>query len=194
MPPNDSQNEHQWLMSIAAGGSRMDAAVRALFDAYRRRFFTYFVRNRMPEGEAEELVQEVFMKIVRGAQSWRGDTPAGAWIWAVARNALTDRARRFRPEQPLEDEHLEKLEGDSSSIPGNARETIEDCVERALLAFSRVEPERAEVVRLQVTEEWSIVELATFLGRTPGATREYVSQCRKKLKQHIAPCHELLES
>ena len=53
------------------------------------------------------------------------------------------------------------------------------CVRRAWRAFAADHPERAEALERAVLEEWNTAELAAFLNRSAGATREYVSQCRK---------------
>ena len=54
-------------------------------------------------------------------------------------------------------------------------------------------PDRARAIGFLVIEEWSVEDIARALGRTPGATREFLSQCRKKLRPYIEDCLELLE-
>ena len=60
-----------------------------------------------------------------------------------------------------------------------------DCVRRAWRAFTADHPQRAEALNLAILEEWSPVELADYLGRSYGATREYLSQCRKVLRGYV---------
>ena len=71
---------------------------------------------------------------------------------------------------------------------GNATE----CVKIAKIAFEKDHPERAKAIELSAIEGWTIKELAVFLDRSEGATREYLSQCRKFLKPYTEPCREYL--
>jgi len=56
MNPADPQSEHQWLLFIASGVPPREWAIRALFEAYHRRFLSYFLRNGMADGDAEDLL------------------------------------------------------------------------------------------------------------------------------------------
>jgi DNA-directed RNA polymerase specialized sigma24 family protein len=60
-----------------------------------------------------------------------------------------------------------------------------DCVRRAFQDFATAHPERAQALGLVAFEGWTAHELATYLGRTYGATREYVSQCRTHLRPYL---------
>jgi DNA-directed RNA polymerase specialized sigma24 family protein len=57
--------------------------------------------------------------------------------------------------------------------------------------FNRVEPERAMVLMLQM-DGLSIDEIGLRIGRTMAATKEYLSQCKKKIQPFIAHCTDLL--
>ena len=52
--------------------------------------------------------------------------------------------------------------------------------------------EQAQALTLIAFYGWDIEEISRFLGRTQGATREYLSQSRKKLRPFLEPCHEYL--
>jgi DNA-directed RNA polymerase specialized sigma24 family protein len=64
-------------------------------------------------------------------------------------------------------------------------------VAAGLGAFSNSEPERAYVLTLQM-EGLSIQEIGQRIGRTVAATKEYLSQCKKKIQPFIAHCTEHL--
>jgi DNA-directed RNA polymerase specialized sigma24 family protein len=64
-------------------------------------------------------------------------------------------------------------------------------VATGLGAFSNSEPERAYVLTLQM-EGLSIQEIGQRIGRTVAATKEYLSQCKKKIQPFIAHCTEHL--
>ncbi|MCE9641455.1 MAG: hypothetical protein K8S22_15150, partial [Betaproteobacteria bacterium] len=106
----------------------------------------------------------------------------------IARNALTDHFRRQRPEQAVEDDDLIFLAGGAPDPEIEAVSGFRDCVRKAFAAFGEAFRVRAEVLMLVAVEGWDMKELATMLGRTEGATREYVSQCRQKARPFFEPC------
>jgi RNA polymerase sigma-70 factor (ECF subfamily) len=156
------------LEKIRQGGQARTEGVSQLYRSYARRFLSYFMKHRVPREQAEDLAQDVFVSIVRHAESFRGETRIDAWMWAIARNALIDHFRRARPEDPFEEDDLVRIAEAQADAPREAGGGLEDC------------------------EGWSIEDVAAVLKRTPGATREYLSQCRKKLKAFLQPCRDYL--
>jgi RNA polymerase sigma-70 factor (ECF subfamily) len=185
-------DDQQCLEKIRQGGAARTAGVSALYLTYARRFLAYFIKHRVPAGNAEELVQDVFVSVVRHCDSFRGDTRIDAWMWAIVRNALIDHFRRQRPEDALDDDELLELADTTADASGAADEELDDCVRRAYARFAEVHRDRAEVLSRVTFDDWSIEDVAAMLKRTPGATREYLSQCRKKLKAFLEPCREFL--
>jgi RNA polymerase sigma-70 factor (ECF subfamily) len=80
----------------------------------------------------------------------------------------------------------------SADTPPDSAE-LEDCVRRAYTRFAEAYADRAEILSRVAFDGWDIDDVAVALRRTNGATREYLSQCRKKLKIFLEPCKELLE-
>ncbi len=183
------------LSEIASGGRARERGVTALYQTYRRPLLAFFVRNGTSAEQGEDLHQEVFIRVVRSAGTFRGEALVSTWVWSIARNCLLDHLRRARPEQQLDDEGWGALAdtsaGAAASTPGE--DSVEDCVQRGFSAFAREFPERAEALRRVALDGWSITEAASFLDRTNAATRQYLSQCRKKLKAFLDPCREYLK-
>jgi len=84
-------------------------AFEALYRRYARPVFGLALRRLGDRGRAEDAVQETFTSVWRGARSYRPERgPGGPWIYAVARNAIVDRARaRSEPaiEAPEQESH-----------------------------------------------------------------------------------------
>lgn len=187
------EHERALLQRIAAGGPKPDRAVAELVQAYRRPLLAMFLRQGIALEEGEDLAQEVFVKVVRGAGGFRGEGAPSAWIFAIAGNELISHLRRRRPEIPLDDEGWASV-ADSIPAPATGADpALDNCVAAAFARFARDHPQRAEALRRIALDGWSVAEVAAFLGRTAGATREYLSQTRKKFKAFLAPCRELLE-
>lgn len=177
------------LRWVAEGGGRAERGMELLFRAHAGRLKAFFRRRRMSDEEAADLLQETFIKVHRAAHQFQGQAKASTWLWSIARHCLLDHLRARRPTESL-DELMET--GDPAALAAapcdSERLALRDCIEHGFAAFGAAHPERAEVMRLVVVEEWSLADVAAFLARTPAATREYVSQCRKRLRQFLAPC------
>lgn len=182
---------------IREGGQKREEGVTALFRAYApelRRFFSYQCGNR---GDADDLVQEVFVRIVRAFDSFRAQSSLQSWIWAIARNVLTDfyRHRNAHPTDNLDDEGWEYLEHVSPDLqtvdPSSREDNVEDCVRMQFARFSKASPTAAYALSLQM-EGNDIRFIAGVINRSEGATREFLSQCRKKIESFLLPCKDYL--
>jgi RNA polymerase sigma factor (sigma-70 family) len=180
------------LSGLRAGGAARRTAVEQLYKEYAGRLRRYFVNHRATPAEAEDRLQEVFVRILRSVEGYRGEAAQFAgWLWTIARNILIDATRRSGQGQV----DLEDLEGGdelASAWPtpeeSLTADTETDCVRKAIQRFNVDYPERAQCVSWMVSDHLSVSDLAGVLGRTPGATREFLSQCRKKLRAYLDPC------
>lgn len=180
----------QVVTKLKKGGKHREEAISSLYLEYSSKFEWFFIRHRVNKETAQDLVQDTFVNIVKGCDSFRQECNFSAWLWTVARNTMLGHFRK-------ESKHTENINEyeDVDIISMNSddnHESLEDCVQQAISSFSQSEPARAKVLMLSAIEGWSSDEVATYLDRTAGATREYISQCRKKVKQFMAECEEYL--
>lgn len=187
---------HELLRRIALGGKVAEQGMEQLFKLYASRIKAFFRRHRMSDEEAADLLQETFIKVYRSADKFQGNSKVSTWIWSIARNCMLDHLRSKRPHESLD----ELLEGgvavEAIVVEHESADHlhIQDCVQRGFIAFAKSFPDRAHAMRLAAFEGWDMEELAGFLSRTPAATREYISQCRKKLSPFLEHCRDWLEA
>ena len=187
---------NELLRCVARGGRQAEPGMEQLFHLYAARIKAFFRHHRMSDEEAADLLQETFIKVYRSAGTFQGQSKVSTWIWTIARNCMLDYLRTKKSHESL-DEILE--EGGSIDAwlvePVNEEQTdMKNCVQRGFSSFAMAFPERAHAMRLAAFEGWDMDELAGFLSRTPAATREYISQCRKKLSPFLEPCRAWLEA
>ena len=194
----EAMTEENIIQLIRAGGNAMDAGVKALYQSAAQPMLRFFVFKGVSGDDAKDILQETFVKIVRSASSFSGAGPAKAWIWQIARNCLTDHQRKqgslANHETAVNDEQwlsLEETTADPAAPSCGTVGTVDECVSAGLDKFNRVEPERAMVLMLQM-DGLSIDEIGLRIGRTMAATKEYLSQCKKKIQPFIAHCTDLL--
>jgi RNA polymerase sigma-70 factor (ECF subfamily) len=188
--------EEEIITLIRSGGRAREAGVRALYDGLAQPMLRFFVVHRLSGDEAKDILQETIIKIVRGCNSYAGQGQAKAWLWQIARNCLTDHLRkqsRLAANEAVFDgeswQTLEETVGDPAA--GEPKSSVDECVAAGIAEFGERMPDRAYVLTLQM-EGTSIGEIAERIGRTIAATKEYLSQCRKKLSPYVSHCVEFL--
>lgn len=167
-------------------------ARRELESLYRTHFVKvagYFRRCGIQDAVARELAQETFVNALKGLHQFQGQSKLSTWLWTIARNVFLGHLRSRKAE--LGDSDTSELDIEGLTNGDDPRLTVVcDCVRRGFAAFSAEHPERAEVIYLAVVEGWTREELAAFLGRTPHAATEYLSQCKARLRPYIEGCDE----
>lgn len=114
-----TESDHD-LVPRCRGGD--EAAWRALVSLHTRRVFALAYRFTGRVDEAEDLTQEVFVKVYQTLDRYRqGDGSFGSWLMAVARNHAIDHYRRRRQDALRHAEEPEVLDGVASGDEGPLR-------------------------------------------------------------------------
>jgi len=187
---SDEQLDEICLEQIRQGGQARQLGVTSLYKKYAPMMLGYFHKNRLSADEAEDVVQETFVNIVKSCDKFRGDCEIRMWLWTVARNSMLTFFRKSK--RDLETEYIDDVAEEAGDKQTGEFGSLEDCVQEAFIKFREFQVERAEVLRLATIEGWSMKELSTFLTRTVGATREYVSQCRKHFRPFLEVCRDYM--
>jgi DNA-directed RNA polymerase specialized sigma24 family protein len=107
------------------------------------------------------------------------------------------RRTKARPADNLNDDEWAALEQNSDAMrtvdPPPENESLEDCVQRGFAEFAKKSSDRAYVLSL-VMEGFDTAHIAAAIQRTPGATREFISQSRKRIEEFLLPCKEYLSA
>src|SRR5438874_1284391 len=87
------------MLQVRDGAGEM---LGVLFDRYQTPLFNFYSKLTGDRTLSEDLVQEVFLRILKYRQSYRPGTPFRAWIYQIARNARVDHFRKFPRQTELE--------------------------------------------------------------------------------------------
>lgn len=79
-------------MTAAARGD--ERALGALVDRYAARIHAHLVRICGSRDDADDLLQETWLRVARGARTWRPDRPVRPWLYGIASHLATDLWRR----------------------------------------------------------------------------------------------------
>lgn len=198
-------NEEEMIQSINRGGRQQELALEALYRkaAEFRRHFQY---KGLSLQVADDLVQETIVKVFRSASGFSGGAgfgagSANAWLWTIAKNTMNDYLRgRKSNEVSLDDDGLSDaarvaLEAEMASKNPHSPtiQSAQDCVSNGIEDFAAEHPDRARALEMQLDGE-DIASIGNRIGRSVSATKEYLSQCKKKLAPFIQHCTELLQA
>ena len=160
-----------------------DALIRAAADGDRTAFGELYVRYarmvhgillvRVPPGEAEDLVQEVFLSAMRQLRALKTAAAFRGWLGAIARNRAIDYFRSRRVEEPLS-------EADGRARPGSTAAAQA----REALDLIRGLPEAyRETLVLRLVEGLTGPEIAQQTGLTPESVRVNLCRGMKMLRE-----------
>lgn len=174
--PSDAE-----LLSAVGAGDR-----RSLELLYRRHapWLTARLQRRCADpGTVDEVIQDTFVAVWRGAGRYDGRGPVGAWMWGIAVRRLVDAVRRSpRPTAALLDLP------DSVDLVCSAEEQVLLGIEHGELgpALDRLSPELRAVVRATVLDGLTTREAGRLLGIPSGTVKTRMMRARAQLREDLA--------
>ncbi len=172
-------------------------AFRSLVERHRRRAFAVAVNLVRDERDAQEVVQEAFLRVHRGLDSFEGGSAFSTWLYRIVTNLAIDVTRRpsrreaasldaddldDRVDQPL----LARVDG---SDPVAAIRRIEIRSELAA-ALAALPPYHRGVILMREVEGMSYEEMAETMHVSKGTIMSRLFHARRKLQRALAPCYE----
>src|SRR5262249_54682123 len=150
-----------------------------LFDRHHRALFEYFVRMTGNRAIAEDLVQDVFFRMLKYRATFRSESRFKSWMFHIARNARFDHYRKHS-EDSLPEGHAEAMPS-GSPLPGHQLEYDQ---QTAILecALQRLPEEKREVLVLSRYQEMKYEQIAELMGCEVGAVKVRVHRALKELR------------
>ena len=190
------------------GGQQIESWLRLVDREHGARFYREAASALRSWQAAEDVVQEAMVKVWQRCASFRGPGEPLAWIHQIVRHTLLDTLRQRKAQAP----HEEPLHDDEGQLTPQAQEAVlalstasvgtpegalaerqlEAVFRRCFEQFAAAHPEHATVLRWVVEDGLDNAAIEALLERSPGATREFISQCRKKARPHFAPWYALI--
>lgn len=176
-----SSSEDLGLLERIRRGDNEGAA--ELFERYAPALLRFTDRMLSDRGAAEEVTQEVFVKVISRAHQYDGRAGVASWLFAIAANACRDRRRRDRRAAivPLEAvaEPRARGEGIEASMVSDQRRAA---VRKAL---SELSEEQREALVLARYHGMPYAEIAQTLGISVGAVKTRIFRAVQTLKAHF---------
>lgn len=150
------------LMSRVRDGDVGTLAV--LFERHHRALFQFFIRLTSNREASEDLVQDVFFRILKYRETYQPGSQFTTWMYQIARNAHLDQVRKRKPELPLPEENDERG-WEIASSDGTAEQKVQQDEEVKLLrrALASLPDEKREVLVLSRFQHLKYDEIGKIL-------------------------------
>ena len=184
-------SEDQLVVLARAGDAR---AVRFIIQVHNRRLYRVARAVLHDDAEAEDVVQETYLRAFSALASFRGDCGLATWLTRIALNEALGRLRRQRTKVALEliDEPQERDRMQVIPFPHMKSETDPEQAVARSEARQMLEPaidDLAEPFRLvfvlRDVEELSVEETAKQLGLRPETVRTRLHRARAQLRERL---------
>ena len=164
---------------LAAIGDGDGAALRALYDRHAPWLIVRLSRRCADPSIVEEVVQDTFLAVWKGARRYAGSGEVAAWIWGIGIRRFVDRLRRQR----------------TSTLLAGLRGTEPSAEDRVLLgiehgdlagAIEHLSPELRAVVRATILDGLTAREAGHLLGIPSGTVKTRLMRARRELREALA--------
>jgi RNA polymerase sigma-70 factor (ECF subfamily) len=154
----------------------------AMVEAYSTLLFRVAYSVLRSRSEAEDVVQDVFIRVLEHRRSLSAVRDMRVWLIRIAWNLALDGKRRKRPEQ-LDESFAKSLV--SGTLPADAAIEEAECFQSVLREIERLPRAERHVLLLSALEELGTAEIAGVLGRSESAVRALLSRARARLRERL---------
>lgn len=176
----------QELIGMSLGGDHV--AFEHLFKRYRESIFQLYLQRTGSRDDADDLLQETFVKVFLKLDSYKPSFTFGQWVYTIARNTFIDYKRKRR-----DDVSVDSLPGGYSSIsPSNEAPTPEESYinsqQRSQIEhyMSKMTPRYRRLIELRFFKDYSYEEIAKELELPLGTVKTQIHRAREQLCRFIA--------
>jgi RNA polymerase sigma-70 factor (ECF subfamily) len=181
-PTGDVRSADLELVERIRGGD--GTAFEALYRQHATRLYNLASRMTGAKGEADDLLQDIFLLAYRKIASFRGDSSLGTWLYRLAMNHCLDVLRNRQTRMGQQTDSLDEPEAApvASPVP-------------ILSAVSRIDLERAiatlppacrAAFLLHDVEGFGHQEVGTMLGVSEGTSKSQVHKARMRIRAYLA--------
>ncbi|MEW5982893.1 MAG: RNA polymerase sigma factor [Acidobacteriota bacterium] len=162
------------------------AAFDEVYDAYRPQVYGFLVRLSRSRDVADDLLEELWLRLVRHAERLRPDTCLGPWLYTVARNLYLNYCRSRATDETVESAACglwPQSPAQATPFEIAAASELERHIERAI---ARMPSRHREVLLLVAVEGFAPTEAAAICHVSPEALRQRLFRARALLARELA--------
>jgi RNA polymerase sigma-70 factor (ECF subfamily) len=189
--------EDRGLIARAQAGDTV--AFRALVERHQRRAFAIALALVRDENDARELVQDAFLRVYKGLNSFQGGSSFFTWLYRIITNLSIDLIRKpGRQLVDIDESRFESDEGAEAEFPLLSRVDGSDPADvvrrreiaaRLQVALDALPPYHRGVIVMREIEGLSYEEMAQAMGVSKGTIMSRLFHARQKLQKALADCY-----
>lgn len=178
------------MLRVAAGD---EAGFGILVEKYRRQMVHYMYRMVHNQAVAEELAQEVFLRVYRARASYRAEAKFSTWLYRIATNLGVNHARDTRHERGAQAVYLDQPDPETGTTPDVADSTPN--VEQDMLRESRLAAIRKHVMALPERQRTAVLmhkyqdldykQIGAVLKLSESATKSLLFRAYQTLRERL---------
>jgi RNA polymerase sigma-70 factor (ECF subfamily) len=197
--PNELEDE-ELLARFNDGDAK---AFEMLLSRYRRPVYNFIFRSVRDRSHAEELLQDVFLRVVQRANEFKGQSKFSTWLYTIARNLCIDHSRKmsFRRHRSLDapirtsgEEGPTLLDRVQGKDIGAHREALaEELRERIAEAVEQLPDEQREVFLMRQLQHLPFKEIAAVVGVPENTVKSRMRYALERLQEALAEYEDYVQ-
>ena len=186
----DESSDAAIMLRVAAGD---EAGFNYLVGKYHRAMNNFLYRMVHNQAVAEELAQEVFLRVYRSRESYRAEAKFTTWLYRIATNLAVNHARDTRHERSAQTVYLDAPDEESGTTPDVADDA--PSVEQGLLRDERMAAIRAHVMALPERQRMAVLmhkyqgmdyrQIGDVLKLSESATKSLLFRAYQTLREKL---------
>jgi RNA polymerase sigma-70 factor (ECF subfamily) len=178
------------MLAVAAGD---EAGYNYLVGKYHRQIIHFLFRMVRNEAVAEELAQEVFLRVYRSRDSYRAEAKFSTWLYRIATNLAVNHARDTKYERTAQTVNLDEPDAESGTTPEVADDDLN--VEQRMLREERMAAIRAQVAALPERQRMAVLmhkyqemdyrQIGEVLKLSESATKSLLFRAYQTLRESL---------
>jgi RNA polymerase sigma-70 factor (ECF subfamily) len=190
-PPEASEsNDAQVMLRVKAGD---EAAFDFLVQKYRRQIIHFMYRSSRNQAAAEDLAQEVFLRVYRSRESYEASAKFSTWLYRIATNLAVNHARdtkHERPENVVSVDETDEETGATFELADGSLSVEQNMVRRERLAAIQARvmalPERQRMaVLMHKYQSMDYKQIGDVLKLSESATKSLLFRAYEALRQQL---------
>lgn len=160
------------------------AAFQLLFEAYKDKVFSIAVYSSGDRSLAEDVTQQIFLKLFTAIQQFRGDSEFSTWLYRLVVNACLDERRRRRKLLPWGE--TVAMRNPSEKKPQEKQYDRLEIAEAVREAIGQLKPKFRLPILLKYIEGMSYEEIASVMGCSKGTVASRLNRGHGQLAKRLS--------
>jgi RNA polymerase sigma factor (sigma-70 family) len=184
--------EELHALLVSNDDNQLNRGYQILFESLRNKMIGHYIKKfKLNEESAQDLTHESLITIMEKAHTVKEPKAFVGWCWIVTDRKALDYLRKNKREKlEFNTDKFDNKIKQQTNININNNIEQRDCIRKGTEKFKKEYHNRYYALELYA-QGYTHAEIAAHIDKTPGATKEFISQCRKIIDTFIGHCKEI---